>query len=351
MGDAGWAALRLTNAERDSLRALASAVTSDPYREFSSFRAAAREGWLCLLSRTRVAVGEFAGGVSARPELYIENLPCPADLPPTPVHAGEHRPTCDTLGEYVMTVFSCGLGCPISYLDQRDGRIFHDVYPTYENAGAVSSHSSRVGLGFHTEMFFHPAPPDYVMLHCLRSDPRQMAGTWVAAAADIELSLCPRDRMTLRQPRFALDLAHLHGRYRHRGNPIQETDPRPVIPVLADQRSTGFRFEPALMTPLDAQAEHSMCLAEQAAERCAARGKLREGGLLLIDNRRAAHARTAFPARFDGADRWLRRMMLARSASPASDVVRYRHNLELIDPWRATGAVLQEVSYPLRSGR
>ncbi len=35
---------------------------------------------------------------------------------------------------------------------------------------------------------------------------------------------------------------------------------------------------------------------------------LRPGDLLVLDNRRAVHARTAFTPRFDGTDRWLQRV-------------------------------------------
>lgn len=40
---------------------------------------------------------------------------------------------------------------------------------------------------------------------------------------------------------------------------------------------------------------------------------LRPGEMLLINNRKGAHARTAFPARYDGTDRWLQRLYARRS--------------------------------------
>jgi len=36
---------------------------------------------------------------------------------------------------------------------------------------------------------------------------------------------------------------------------------------------------------------------------------LLSGDLLVLDNRRAAHARTTFRPRYDGSDRWLLRIM------------------------------------------
>lgn len=40
--------------------------------------------------------------------------------------------------------------------------------------------------------------------------------------------------------------------------------------------------------------------------------RLEPGDLLVVDNRRAIHGRSAFPARYDGFDRWLQRMYVAR---------------------------------------
>ncbi len=40
--------------------------------------------------------------------------------------------------------------------------------------------------------------------------------------------------------------------------------------------------------------------------------KLRPGELLIIDNRRAIHARSGFKAYYDGEDRWLQRIYVVR---------------------------------------
>jgi len=47
---------------------------------------------------------------------------------------------------------------------------------------------------------------------------------------------------------------------------------------------------------------------------------LDDGDLLVIDNDRAVHGRTAFTPRYDGTDRWLRRALVVTSL-PTNDVV------------------------------
>jgi alpha-ketoglutarate-dependent taurine dioxygenase len=237
-----------------------------------------------------------------------------------------------------MTVFSVGLGYPISYADQREGNIFHDVFPTRGNAEKVSSQSSKALLGFHTEMFFHPMAPDFLVLNCLRADPDRQARTSVASLADIDAALDATARATLRQPEFAVDLARLHGSYTREGRTIRPQDPRPAIAVVGvADGAERFRFEPMLTTPLTSEARRALHAADGAAEAVALTGRLESDSVLLVDNRRAAHSRSSFTARFDGTDRWLRRMMVKQGLFPRAGFFS-RPDFELAQAWTALGA-------------
>ncbi|WP_327308450.1 TauD/TfdA family dioxygenase [Streptomyces sp. NBC_01298] len=338
-----WASHRLHESEYDALRHLAEKAGTDPYRNLPAFTQDALEGWNALTPRTRARVGSLADGSSTRPELYITNLPRNETLEPTPstYHAG--RTTAGTLSEYLMMVLSVGLGYPISYADQRDGNIFHDVFPTRRNTKALSSQSSTVTLGFHTEMFFHPVAPDFLILHCLRADPDRRAVTSIASLADIEAGLDAAAREVLRQPDFAVELAGLHGSYTYEGRKIGREDPRPEISVVNTmEQFERFRFEPALMTPLTVEASRVLHSTEASADDVAAHGRLESDTLLLIDNRRAAHSRSSFTARFDGTDRWLRRMMLRQGPKPRSGFID-QPDLELAHAWGVLGTKVNPV--------
>ncbi|GCE37860.1 putative oxygenase (putative secreted protein) [Rhodococcus wratislaviensis] len=341
-----WQEHRLSERERSMIEERALTTTADPYRDPIAFRTATKHAWTLLDAPTRRAVRDVGRGTSARPELYIVNLPEPQDLPPTPTQSGTWERTTDNVfSEFIMVMFSHGLGLPISYRDQRNGTVFHDIFPTAANAMQISSQSSGIILGHHTEMFFHPCPPDHLMLHCLRSDPDRLAQTFVAALPDIESRLPATTREILRAPSFALDLAELHGSYVHRGRPICTGDPRPVIPIVTDSSPVQFRFEPALTTPVGRAAADALHAAEHAAHEAAVAGTLDAGGLLILDNRRAAHARSSFPARFDGTDRWLRRMMLGRFGRAEDIAVIRSHDLELVKPWIDLGVALETIPY------
>lgn len=341
-----WDLVELAAEDRSVLVRHAADLGANPYTDLATFRQGAAEAWKALSAGVRERIGSLASGVSSRPELYLTGLPIPLDLGPTPTEAVGCVQTPGFVSEFLTMVVCTGLGAPISYRDQRGGSVFHDIFPTRANATAVSSHSSSASLGFHTEMFFHPQPPDFLLLHCLRADPAGVASTSVAALVDIEAALTGLDRDLLSAPLYAMDLHRLHGSYVCNGRPIAATDPRPMFAMSPSSRESGrFRFEPELTTALTDAALRTMHRADQVAGDVARTGRLTPGGMLLVDNRRAAHSRSEFPARFDGSDRWLRRVMIG-TCDESRPVVHGRHDLELATAW---AAVAPRVDIPASS--
>lgn len=343
--DVGWATTTLSDSERDILADAARMVNEEMLADHVVLAKFASSAWDALDAHTRDLVAALAAGASARPELYIRNLPLDPMLPPTPTTSTPERSTLSFVSELVMAVFTTTLGTPMSYADQRYGSIFHDIFPTLANAAKVSSQSSLVSLGFHSEMFFHPTPPVFLMLHCLRPDPTGSALTGVADLLQIEESLTLEDQEVLRCADFALDLARLHGSYRYGKKEITEDAPRPCIPVISDGELWRFRFEPALMTPMTTKSYRALEHAEHAAESTAVYGTLQSGSVLLVDNRRSAHSRSPFDAKFDGTDRWLRRMMVAPFKMPIEGGVVRCTDLDLWKPWHQLGASFGVVPY------
>jgi L-asparagine oxygenase len=343
--DRSWTTVTLSNEERANLEAFAQGANADPYDNYQGLRRHAQMAWKGMTAKTVEHVSNLAQGLSRRPELYISNLPVDPELPPTPTIPQRGRTIPGGLSEFITLTFSLALGSPISYVDQRYGNLFHDVFPTRENATNISSQSSTAPLGFHTEMFFHPGAPDFLVLHCLRPDPDHEAITSVAAIEDV-INTLDRDTVSeLCRPQFAIDLARLHGSYTHDSRAISESDPRPLIAVVElFDNSKRLRFEPELMTPLTHRARQALHQAARAWEVVAAPGTLDQGGFLIIDNRRAAHSRSPFRAAFEGNDRWLRRTMVRHgSAPPAGYYV--ESNTELSKAWDALGVELTVIPY------
>lgn len=329
---------RLPQCDTEALLQVVSTVDVDPYTDFTAFRVFAQQAWTSLSEETRKVVTGFSDRSGGAPMLYLHGLPVDQHLSATPTKVAAVRSTQGVLSELIMICLSVGLGPPISYAQEHGGRIFHDVFPTPGNAAALSSQSSSAKLGFHTEMAFHPDVPAFLLLHCLRPDPDGSASTLVADATAMWRGLSDRAQRALSEPAFALELSRLHSPYTQDGRPIGPQDDRPCVPLFtAESNSVTLRFEPELMHSDVPACDAALHQAEALATELSVSVNLETGGLLLIDNTRAAHARSAFSARFDGSDRWLRRVMISQLPTPKAGFVSH-NEAELARTWRTRGA-------------
>ncbi|MBV9257652.1 MAG: TauD/TfdA family dioxygenase [Ktedonobacteraceae bacterium] len=235
--------------------------------------------------------------------LFIRNLPVDRELPPTP--GNEKILFSKTpVSEYNLLLLMTYLGEPIAYADEKEGMIIQNIVPVPGNEDKQENTGS-VFLEFHTEDGFHPYKPDYVGLLCLRSDHDHQA---VTATASIRRALhkIPDHLIThLREPLYEIRLCSSflkdgrHASY------------SPLMPILR-----GDTLEPELCIDF-----HAMRAVNEEAKiafeglKAALLGVLvgqilLPGDMIIIDNRVAAHARTAFQPRYDENDRWLQRMFV-----------------------------------------
>lgn len=308
----------ISQSERERLIQQASSCIHDPYRRFDEFLGEAASAFRSLSSDVRRVVREFVVGTTKQGGLLIEGLPIDATLPPTPTHDDGSRYTNSTITEFTMCALASAVGEPVGYAPERWGQLVHNVFPT--QGERFPSQRFRTGLGFHTELSCHPKSPDHVLLLCLRQDPDRLATTWLLDVHTL-LEHLPVDIVdSLFHPEYALDLGNLHFVYMSGGQRISN-DPRnrPVISILDGDRSDpSIRYEPALMTPQTERASRAFEHLATLVPKLATPTVLTPGSALLIDNRRSLHARSTFPAYFDGTDRWLRRMMIAAGPRPQS---------------------------------
>lgn len=83
------------------------------------------------------------------------------------------------------------------------------------------------------------------------------------------------------------------------------------------------------MEPIDRDATYALRKMQSSVKQVFNYVKLKPGDLMIVDNRRAIHARSGYTPRYDGTDRWLQRMYVRRDAA-ATDEERYR-NERIID--------------------
>jgi hypothetical protein len=227
----------------------------------------------------------------------------------TPAHWGREPSDSSTVEEEVFLNL-CGalLGDAIAWSHQRDGLICQDLVPIEEHKSEMLGSGSEQDLVWHTEDARYSYRGDYIGLMCLRN-PDAVPTTF--ASID-EVRLDPEQVEVLFEPRFIF-----------RPDPSHPTDSeREKASVLfGDPSSPYVRFDPYSMDrPETEEARSAMDYLIRAIDDNLTGVALLPGECLFIDNYRAVHGRSSFKARFDGTDRWLKRINIARDLRKSRDV-------------------------------
>ncbi len=233
-----------------------------------------------------------------------------------------------TLEEEIFFVLTGSLlGECIGWSTQQDGRIVHDVMPV------KGMEQEQIGIGseqliwWHTEDAFHPLAGDYIGLMFLRN--RDRVPTTFASLKGLELD--PEDWQTLFEPHYAIhpDKSHRpeaghvaegngngNGNGHHLYDRVEQMHREPPkIPLLTgDRRSPYIRIDPYFMDPVadNPQAQRAFEALVKAIDARIKDVVLEPGDICFIDNFKAVHGRRAFKARYDGYDRWFKRMNITR---------------------------------------
>jgi L-asparagine oxygenase len=256
--------------------------------------------------------------------ILITGLPIDRDLPPTPAEGVPEPIKPGLVSDLAILAIAVLLGEPIAYRAEKGGALVQNVYPFRSQRDTPSNESSAAPLGFHTELVFsrcaaerplHEASPDFVLLLGLRCPQDRLASTTVVDARRACAQLDPRHIATLRMPQFQLMAPYSFTRDGDGSRPWS-----PPVPLLrGPDDAPSLAFDTACgVRALSPDADQAVAALTAA---CNDPGlnesvQLRPGNLLAIDNRRCAHSRGSFPARFDGQDRWLQRVYVRRSIWP-----------------------------------
>ncbi|GAB2610777.1 clavaminate synthase family protein [Streptomyces capparidis] len=234
----------------------------------------------------------------------VVRRPRPAeDVGPTPPHWRVRGRGATVVHDLWLALVAVQVGEPVCWQTLQDGRLFNDVLPIEGQEQAQTGHSSLADLDVHVEDAFDDDRCDVLALLCLRN-PRRTATT---VATGSRLRLGEEDREVLSQPRFAIRADPEHVRASASG------DLPPVWrPVLFGGSRPYLRVDPAYTAtaPGDDAAVRAFSRLCRHLERGLLPVRLEPGDLLLIDNYRAVHGREPFEARYDGTDRWLRKLTL-----------------------------------------
>lgn len=225
-----------------------------------------------------------------------------------------------------LLLLASAMGRAFGWEGQQDGRIVHDIVPSRGHETEQTGASSSVLLSPHTEDAFHPQRAHLLMLGCLRNPD----GVATHAASVRRARLDDHDRAVLSRPSVPIlpdDSYH----WSSSGAP-------PAVPTLW-RRDDGdcLRFDP-VYTPLDEADEAYRAAYDRLADelgRVAGSVRLAPGDVLVIDNDAVVHGREPFRARYDGTDRWLKRISIRVPGRrrPSAESAEDGYGQKVVDPY------------------
>jgi len=250
-------------------------------------------------------------------------------LGPTPPHWRDSQFDSPAFPQEIFMLL-CGsvLGDVFGWATQQDGRIMHDVLPIKGHEHYEIGSNSLQHLSWHTEDAFHPCRGDYVSLLCLRNP--DLVETVVCDAADLDWSTLDVDALFEAEFTQMPDNSHRpENASESTGDPvvdrlrarsfalIQDWNDNPVKrPVLFGDRHDPYLALDPYHMKFDGWPERHRRAFQELCDQIEAHMKdvsLRPGDLIFIDNFRAVHGRKSFRARYDGSDRWLKRLNITRN--------------------------------------
>lgn len=189
-----------------------------------------------------------------------------------------------------------GLGQPFTFNSIQHGNFVNHIVPIKENADKPISSGFNSDFGLHTEDAFHPGFGDFLTLLCVRNPG---VATTISYMGDYDLSA--ETSACLRQAKFFI------------GNNIAHDvsiNPKSSPIYFGSGPSAYMRvnFNNTSADKADEAGCNALAELHREAEKRLQRIVLMPGDVFIVDNLRVAHGREAYHPKFDGTDRWLKRL-------------------------------------------
>jgi L-asparagine oxygenase len=248
-------------------------------------------------------------------------------LAATPPSWAQTPRAATALWDATLLLLASVLGSAFGWQGQQDGRLVHDIVPSKGHEHEQTGASSCAVLSAHSEDAFHPDRANVLLLACLRN--HDAIPTRASSVRHVRLS--PQDLALLKRPTLPI----------LPDDSYNEEDGAPAVPPAVATLWDGpgglrIRYDPEY-TPLEQAGEDYRAAYDRLTaelDRVAMDVTLQPGDILVIDNDVAVHGRQSFQARYDGTDRWLKRVSVRvpGRVRPATEATEHGYGQLLIDP-------------------
>ncbi|GIE99525.1 guanitoxin biosynthesis L-enduracididine beta-hydroxylase GntD [Paractinoplanes rishiriensis] len=256
--------------------------------------------------------------------VLISGFPVDEDrIGPTPERWGAQPDTTSTFPEEAFFLLCASLlGEPFGWATQQGSRLVHDIVPIRGHEELQLNSASTTQIWWHVEDAFHPFRAEYLGMMCMRN-PDRVATTY-APVNGVKLASDVVD--VLFQPRFVIrpDESHqIEADAGDEGTMVRRSyervgqmrdEPVRIAVFFGDRDAPYLRLDPYFMdrTPDDPEAEAALAALSAELDRTLTDLTLAPGQIVFVDNYRAVHGRNPFRPRYDGRDRWLKRVNVTR---------------------------------------
>lgn len=224
------------------------------------------------------------------------------------------RPRAEAVAATQLALIGTLFGHPFTWSTLQGGSMIQDLMPVQEDKQEQSGHGS-VLLQWHTEDAFHPNRCDYLLLMGIRNP--DMVPTTASSIRDVTLG--EEYKSILAGRRFLIRPDNEHIRQLAANDPESPAlarmirmreDPEPVAVLFGELSDPYLRVDPFFMesVPHDKDAQDALEVLVNALDGVEQSIVIDPGTILVVDNNRAVHGRSAYEPRFDGTDRWLKKL-------------------------------------------
>jgi L-asparagine oxygenase len=293
--------MELTTEDLETLLNLAERITANPSLSPILFCEQAKEQSKHLSSHIKSILTSFATAGSETGFLLIRTVPLDdATLPQTP-SGNKYKVGETTILAKIQAILISAVSDMIAYEAEGYGNLFQDVVPLKAMEYEQTSLGSNTELEIHTEQAFSNLKPDILSLACLRGDPD--AFTHIFPIQTILEHTTPEEQELLKKPlwKTGVDLS-----FKLNNNEFIDGDIRGPMPIISGPpNNPTLIFDQDLMTGITPEATDMIRKIVDIYYQHKLRHNLKSGEIVMIDNRRAVHGRSAFKPRYDGKDRFL----------------------------------------------
>lgn len=311
--------INLNEPERCQLKRAVSEIEGSPYGfSFDDFYSKVRRCEQNVPARLKFAINVFSSHSRSAGALLLRGIPIDVPLRATPVvpYQDVNEKVIGT--EKYLLLLAGMLGKPISFTEWHQGERVQNLYPIL-NLQSVQCASNSVYLEMHTETAFRVLTPTHLALLCLKRDPQGKAKTVFCDLRSIIDSMDDKSQKILASPNFCFKLP-----------PDRASERRFTEPKAIDTKQSGKRrlhYAEAL-TAIDSESCEVLSELKERIQVNSIEIELVEGDMVLIDNLHITHGRTAFSPQFNGADRWLQRILIRALPSKIREDVKENSSSE-----------------------